>query len=84
MPALASKQSKAAAVRINSGRAWKHLLSFQIGGRVQQKVVQAGDVVKQGQLLFALDPSRYWSSLPAPRKPKSSRQPQPWNRHETN
>lgn len=31
-------------------------LSFQIGGRVQQKVVQAGDVVKQGQLLFALDP----------------------------
>lgn len=31
-------------------------LSFQIGGRVQQKAVQAGDVVRRGQLLFALDP----------------------------
>ncbi|UOD49967.1 efflux RND transporter periplasmic adaptor subunit [Orrella daihaiensis] len=33
----------------------QNLLSFQIGGRITERLVNAGDRVNQGQLLFALD-----------------------------
>lgn len=40
-------------------------VSFQIGGLIQQKAVQAGDVVSKGQLLYAIDPRDLEQSLRA-------------------
>ena len=31
-------------------------ISFQVGGRIDRRLVQAGDVVTPGQTLFTLDP----------------------------